>query len=516
MRSLLALFCLLLAICGSAETTYTISGTVVMHNTPVKDVLVTITAVAHRSAKLSCITDGDGRFRFTNLPAGKFSLSAEQRSGASEAFHQSFDGYATAIVTGPGLDSENLLFALTPTGSITGTVTDEEGDPVRSAQVMLFHRGIFSGKMQSVLEKQEQTDASGNFHFGQLAIGAYLIAVQARPWYAQPQMGEGESSGDNAFDVAYPITYSGGSTDPGSASLISVTEGGSTSVDISLRAVPSVHLSIHRPESETRTGLMFSAIGPDGVTIHVSSNSSWDNGKGQVISGIAPGRYIFAEDGGTRKTVELSSHSSLDLTAGGGTSLSGRLNFEGETPGTHPRGAGLGFVSESGERVYAGLSPDGSFIVSGVAPGAYHVVFSNPLYYIKSVEAGGRLCPDGKIEVTSGASLQLTITAAKAVASLDGTAIKDGKPFAGAIVLLLPVDLSKSSLIRRDQSDSDGTFTLPNIAPGRYTLLAIDDGRDLAYADASVIKPYLSFGQSIEIPRAANEPVKINVAARQR
>lgn len=84
----------------------------------------------------------------------------------------------------------------------------------------------------------------------------------------------------------------------------------------------------------------------------------------------------------------------------------------------------------------------------------------------------------------------------------------------GAMVLLLPQDLSQLSRIRRDQSDSDGSFKLQGIPPGRYTLLAIDDGSQLLYKTAAVIKPYLQRGVSVVIPRSETDVLKIPVQKR--
>jgi len=37
-------------------------------------------------------------------------------------------------------------------------------------------------------------------------------------------------------------------------------------------------------------------------------------------------------------------------------------------------------------------------------------------------------------------------------------------------------------LFRRDQSDSDGSFSLRDAAPGKYTVVAIEDGWELEWA----------------------------------
>jgi hypothetical protein len=137
--------------------------------------------------------------------------------------------------------------------------------------------------------------------------------------------------------------------------------------------------------------------------------------------------------------------------------------------------------------------------------------------YVKSIAAKGAAVYGGTVEIAEGASVQLSVLAAKGVRSkLDGIALKDDKPVAAAMVLLVPQELNRKALIRRDQSDSDGTFTLPEIVPGRYTLLAIDDGRELAYQDPDVIKPYLPGGQLIEFPLKSDAPVKVKVVSRRR
>ena len=70
-------------------------------------------------------------------PVGKYSLTA-QRRGYIEQSYEEHDQYSTAIAVGPGLNSEDLIFKLNAEGVISGTVTDEAGEPVRGAQVRLF------------------------------------------------------------------------------------------------------------------------------------------------------------------------------------------------------------------------------------------------------------------------------------------------------------------------------------------------------------------------------------------
>jgi len=53
--------------------------------------------------------------------------------------------------------------------------------------------------------------------------------------------------------------------------------------------------------------------------------------------------------------------------------------------------------------------------------------------------------------------------------------------------------------IRRAESDLDGSFSLPNVIPGSYTILAIENGWDLDWAEPAVLAGYLKHGQTFEV-----------------
>ena len=92
-------------------------------------------------------------------------------------------------------------------------------------------------------------------------------------------------------------------------------------------------------------------------------------------------------------------------------------------------------------------------------------------------------------------------------------ALLDGKPVSQTAVLLLPNNPTHNLILfRRDQSDSDGTFTLRHILPGDYTVIAIADGWDLEWNDPSVRKAYVAGGVKIHIqPQGGKYQVKVPV-----
>lgn len=78
------------------------------------------------------------------------------------------------------------------------------------------------------------------------------------------------------------------------------------------------------------------------------------------------------------------------------------------------------------------------------------------------------------------------------------------------MIVLAPLDLkSNPALFRRDQSDSDGSFALNFVVPGRYTLMAIEDGWDLEWGDPIVLQKYTAGGESVQI--APNRKTEISV-----
>jgi len=83
------------------------------------------------------ITSENGHFEFGSLKPGKFSLQGAKR-GFIHAAYEQHEQFSTAIVTGAGFDTGNLVLRLTPLALLGGKVIDESGDPVRNARVMLY------------------------------------------------------------------------------------------------------------------------------------------------------------------------------------------------------------------------------------------------------------------------------------------------------------------------------------------------------------------------------------------
>src|SRR5579862_2225410 len=96
----------------------------------------------------STVSGEDGSFEFTRLKADKYSLSGVT-GGYLESPYDEHDNFSSAIVTGAGVDTESLILKITPEAIISGRITDEVGDPVRGASIMLYREGREEGRSRT-------------------------------------------------------------------------------------------------------------------------------------------------------------------------------------------------------------------------------------------------------------------------------------------------------------------------------------------------------------------------------
>jgi hypothetical protein len=124
------------------------------------------------STPRSVLTTSDGYFFFRELPAGRYSISAE-------AFGYVFDTYPLRIVevTNRTTPTEVSL-RIWKAGAIAGTVVDEQGEPVVGVPVTAFLSVTSStGPLLREGVSTIETDDRGVYRIAQLPPGRYVVAV---------------------------------------------------------------------------------------------------------------------------------------------------------------------------------------------------------------------------------------------------------------------------------------------------------------------------------------------------
>ncbi|MGO9336379.1 MAG: carboxypeptidase-like regulatory domain-containing protein [Terracidiphilus sp.] len=521
---------------SSGSALYSITGTVVnaASGEPVRHANVAALSEEDSHTVAAVESDNEGHFSLDHLPAAKYQLTASKR-GFRTAFYDEHQEFNSAIVTGPGQETTHLTFRLVPGAILHGVVTTDGGDPVENARVMLFQKtrdGRVGGRIAQ--SDNVNTDDTGAYEFNNLAAGEYLLAVVAEPWYAlhrsssrmrQRSTGAADSDGGTAdpaeaLDVAYPVTYFDSTTDEASASRIVLAGGSRVEANITLHATPALHIDVDTPRkqdgsiarAEMRQTVFGSVVATESAGYLDSAQT--EGGTTEFI-GVAPGRYELSQ-GDPPRILELDAASSMQVDPALGVpavSILGTLRTLAGAPLTDECNVSLESTDNSArQNSMQAICMHGSFSFSSVPAGLWQLSAegAGSQFSIASVTVGNQTRA-GNLIAVQDLPLSLIVTITQGATRVTGFAKRAGKGVAGVMVVLVPRELTAlPALARRDQSDSDGSFSLRDVAPGQYTLVAIEDGWELDWAQPEVIARYLRGGVAVTV---ADKPGKLQPLA---
>jgi hypothetical protein len=526
---------------AAPQKLYSIAGTVTN--------ILTGETVAHASISLVDEATGetmqtmesgpDGQFALEPVAAGKYALRAARR-GYIAAFFDEHDEYSSAIVTGEGQDTEHIPFRLNPGAMAYGTITDDTGEPVQNAHIMLIRRTRTGGLGEHLAaEISGQTDDQGNFEFWNLQPGTYFLAVQATPWFALHPVTSISNSADNAagsaerrnaaaaLDVAYPVTYYDAQTDQASATPVTLRSGDHVALNVMLHAVPAVHLLVRGADLRGNNFNMMphlsqSVMGQEAET-SVEMHPGPPGSGLMEFAGVPPGHYSVSQ-GDPPRTVEIDANGgSMEVNPAQGepaAKVTLKVHMADNSPLPERLGLTLHPQNEGGRDrqgpvIAASQNSTGSLTgawTGNLRPGSWTVLpfAANQALAVVSVEGAGGARQESRIQVADK-PLTLSIALAKGAAQVTGFAFKEDKGVPGVMIVLVPRNPEANwALFRRDQSDSDGSFRLRNVVPGQYTVVAIEEGWDLDWAKPEVISRYLPKGIPVTVPAASGKLLELD------
>jgi Carboxypeptidase regulatory-like domain len=498
---------------------YRISGTITNFATGEPLRYATVAALSEEDSHTVAAveSDSEGHFALANLPAAKYQLTASKR-GYRTAFYDEHQEFNSAIVTGPDQDTSSLTFRLVPGSTVRGVVSTEGGDPVENARVMLFLKS-HNGKAGGHIAQSEtvNTDDTGAYEFSNLSAGEYLLAVKAEPWYAMhrdhrlPSHDAASSAAavdpPTALDVAYPVTYFDSTTDEAAATTIALSKGNHAEADITLHAVPALHIQVDTPRkpdgsiarAELRQTIFGTVVGAESAGFLDAMQTGTTE-----FTGVSPGHYELAQ-GDPPRLVEMDATSNLQVDPALGTpttSVRGTLSTLAGKPLADECILVLETVDGAQRQSeIQSICMRGAFTVPSVPAGEWLISAASigKQWSVASITVGTHI-QLGNVITVKDQPLSMVVTVTEGSARFQGFARRDGKGIAGVMVVLVPNDLKAlQALARRDQSDSDGSFSLRNVIPGKYTLVAIQDGWELDWAQPQVIARYLPGGIPVTV-----------------
>jgi hypothetical protein len=519
--------------------------------------------------------DAHGRFAVTVPSAGAWRLTANARGFVSAAYdqHEQFSSAIVLTADAPMKEIEfRLSPEATITGVVLDEAGETVRNAQIMLQSVPA-RTPGGPEPAAAMRGVTGTDDRGRYELANLAPGDYRLSVTAQPWYvARPQVQRGatnDTSGlDPSLDVAYAQTWFPGVEDSARAEVIKLRAGDTRQADFNLIPIPSIHLRILMPPRvQTVVNVSpGSQSGPNAppapqpMPMIQKMNSGFGGGfvqtsmhfdsQGEVdVGGLTPGVYQVRlvgayQDGpamgGRTAMVEVGANSAriVDLNSpsrdmaritvhvDGSAADSDAEESQGDRPGrnfgvqislidmeTHQNFSTMnqGPVMNAGR---GGQRDRNADRVIEVPPGRYEVVLQGRAnVFLTGLAAKGAETAGRYVTVGAGEST-LTVHTASGRATVSGIAMMDGKPSVGAMVLLVPVtieDRNSITMLRQDQTNTDGSFEIANVIPGQYILVAIDHGWGVNWGDASTLRQYLMQGVPLELKSSA--VMKQNVAA---
>src|SRR5580704_2314084 len=430
--------------------------------------------------------------------------------------------------------SEILVF-LDPESLIVGHVNlpGSEGD--MRILTNLYRREIREGQEHWDLARTFTTWADGEFRFSELTAGTYKLGTGEQldrdPLSFVP--------GGQLFGFA-PIFYPG-ATDFSVAGSIQLGVGATFQANLSpvRHAYYPVKIPIRNASADQSISLRIYPLGHPGPGYSLGYNSAE-----QLIQGSLPdGNYTVEADargGQSRSTGFLnfsvrggpSEASALTLIPN--TSLTATVKEEFNSAQSAPAVMNMApvdgasnFARQRRVDVQVTLMPIGEFgsgeaaasqpvensqdnalVIPNVRPGRYRVHVVTGFGFAASIVSGGTdLLRQPLVVGLGGSSSPIEITIRDDGAEVDGKA----EEAAECHIYFLPVS-EGSGQFREANSTQEGSFSLAQLPPGTYYVLAFDSPQnDLPYADAEAMRKLESKGQVIQVDAGQKEHLRLKI-----
>jgi len=519
----------------SPTVTVALTGVVTTDETPARPLrhAIVTAAAAEMPGARQAVTDDDGRFAFSNLPPGRYSLMVEK-----PAFVKTFYGSpraggssGTPVAILAGQPTPNIVIRMPRGAVIAGTVRDHFGTPVSAAQVSVKQAVVVGGRRRLIDVVNRipiaTTDDQGRYRIYGLPPGEYAVfcslaalnysdVIETNSADVEAVLRElraGRSAAASSASAPRPVSMSGGYLpgvpDADRAQIIAVGVGDE-------RAGADILIGPLRALSVSGT-----SVGPGGTPMRnimvavVNAATGQRIGSGGVImpgsdgrfelSALPPGRYTLmgraAENGAgegddmpyfaeTDFVLTDQNISGVVLQFERGVSVTGRIVPPAGSAAGAVANVRLGatpvdsYASLVPARVIATTQRDGTFVFDGVGPGKWRVTGAAlPAgWSLRSAVLGERDTLDVPFEVRLGQSIAgLTVTMTDKPTELTGTVLDAaGQPTSEYSVIAFSVERTHWTTSPRRVSGaarlaSDGRYRISGLPPGEYYLAVMTD-----------------------------------------
>lgn len=505
-------------------------------------------------------TDAQGRFVFKDLAAGTYRLLFSANGFVRREYGQRvFQGRGALLRLAADETIQDLTVELTPTGGVSGTVVDNDKQPLEGVTVQLMRVAYTSsGKHLLPVGTPAKSDDRGEYRISFVTPGRYYVN-------AGTPLKSGRNDLLPAFNSVsedYATVFFPGVSDMRFATPLDVPPGSTLNgVDFRLGRLQGVRVRgriidamTGRPP-ENNPSIMLSLRDPIGEDYSLDSAGrrlTYNKGDGTfefrdvpsgfyglVASALLPGQPRLA----TRLAPERTGVMSLEVGSGDveglvivlspGASLPGRVRVEGRTdidvttvfssgtksivlePWFNGGPSGPSPIPGGALLSWAEIKPDGVFRIENVMPGEYSVGVGplRPGMYVKEARLGLTDILSQPFRFSGRETGNLEVVLSPNVASLEGIVTDNRSSTApGAQVVLIPKGSGhRTDLFKTAVTDQDGRFALTNVAPGDYTLYAWEAIEPNRWFDSDFVKADEQYAQPVRLTESSRQDVTLKV-----
>ncbi len=471
---------------------------------PVRKAIVTLTWHGNPRSWATAMTDAAGRFRFDELPSGKYSISAWKDA----AGNANYNGDSTRrmfdyVSLGDGQKRTDIVLRMIRPAYISGTVVDEQGDPIVNANVTIWAEGYPRGVRELIQQGSTRSNDRGEYRISVSNPGGHYLSAGDDTQFAQ--------FGGPAREV-YSRQFYGGSADWHRAAPITVAPGDQIrGIDVHL--APMRAFTVHGRVTGVPSPPAPSGESPDASVpaTYVNVHLAYLSESGQVlhsvgagagppdyafqIMNVLPGRYRLSantqvnlrrgQSAGKDRTYWAAQR--LDLSADPGditvalapaVDLKGQVRAEGFEQNEFK--VTLTSPDVPHQPITATTGPQGRFTLEQVPPGIWDINAEPvpPGGFIKSMRLGKQDVLTEEMEIGAGTDGALNIVISARGGKVKGEVADPSLAGKRAmLVMLAPAGkfARVMSFFAFAQSEADGKFDLRGLTPGTYKLLAFEE-----------------------------------------
>ena len=486
----------------------------------------------------SVSTNSEGTFEFTELPAGRYTLTASRAGYLRMSYGQRRHGEGgRPIELAEGQRFANAHLSLVRTSAIVGRVTDEVGDPMANASVYPVQWRYFRGQRRLVPVPGggifNRTDDTGQYRITNLEPGDYMVMVVTREsWTDEKNPKE---------RIGFLPTYGPGSASPADAMPVKVGLG----QEVTMPEFPMVP---GRVGSISGTAVSQSGLPLAGETVSSSqefsgpgASSSFGAGSAKIapdgtftIRNVPPGEYKLSlrlagdaerptEGASTVVSIAGEDLTGVLLVTTPGATLRGRVVTDtGEAlPREHKMRVSSRAVDPSRtfitefDQDNGRVRDDLSFELKGVF--GLNRLSISPLpsgWSLRSIEYEGTDLVDTPLDMSGGHQVNgLVVLLSKSMPKLRGTLLDDAGAPAEGSVILFPEDQARwseeSRLIKSARPDASGAFEFRNVVPGEYLVAPVEYVRDNAWSDPAFLQGLRDGAKRVRVEDTGAQPVTV-------